>query len=87
MDKNANYEMAMSAARRVLTLMQPTNADPTEVRIAKEILRWASVAVGASAIAVVVLSAGLPEEGTIRVEISDDEHETSKNYYQPKNYD
>jgi hypothetical protein len=55
MENNPDYEMAMSAARRLVTFMARTDSDPVEVRIAKGIFRWGSIAVGASVVAVAVL--------------------------------
>lgn len=55
MENNPNYDTAILAARRLFTLMARTNADPTEVRVAKEIFRWSSLAAGAAVVAVVVL--------------------------------
>lgn len=54
MENNPNYEVAIGAVRHLFTLMAPTNADPTEVRIAKEVFRWSSVAAGAAVVVVVV---------------------------------
>lgn len=55
MENEPTNEMAILAARRLFTLTARTNTDPTEVRIAKVIFRWSSVAAGAAVVAVVVL--------------------------------
>lgn len=47
-----------SGARRFFDGMAPKQSDPPEVRVAKEVLRWSSVAAWASFGAVVVLGAG-----------------------------
>lgn len=54
MNNSANYDTAVLTVRQLCTLMAPASTDSTEIRIAKAIFRWASVAAGAAVIAVVV---------------------------------
>ena len=46
---------AASRTRQFFDEMAPNETDSTEVRVAKEVLRWSSAAAGAAAVAVVVL--------------------------------
>jgi hypothetical protein len=55
MQKNQDYEVAVWALHRIRTMMARTATDSTEVRIAKEVFRWTSLASGAAIVAVVVL--------------------------------
>jgi hypothetical protein len=54
---------AAGGARQFFGEVAPNANDPTEVRFAKEILRWTTVAAGAALWAVVVLGAGPRETG------------------------
>lgn len=46
---------AATRTRQFYDDMAPQESDSTEVRVAKEVFRWGSVAVGAAGVAVVVL--------------------------------
>lgn len=46
---------AAAGVRQFYDGMAPSDADRTEVRVAKEILRWSSAVAGAAAVAVIVL--------------------------------
>ena len=69
-DRDADYSLAaflnaLSGARQFVAGMAPNEADPTEVRFLKEVLRWsaavagsATAVAGAAAVALVVLEPG-----------------------------
>lgn len=46
---------AAAGVRQFYDDMAPSDADRTEVRVAKEVLRWSSAVTGAAAVAVMVL--------------------------------
>ncbi len=52
----------VARARQFFHAMAPKEYDPTNVRFAKETLRWSSALAGAAAVVVVVLDPGPPDE-------------------------